>query len=84
MNGNGGGGQAAVWGEFLQGRGFDLVGVGDAADFGFARTVVTVRPEDMALGERVTAALGFGVVEAGSVREGTDAVVVVGADALPG
>lgn len=84
LNGNGGGGQAAVWGEFLQGRGFDLVGVGDAADFGFARTVVTVRPEDMALGERVTAALGFGVVEAGSVREGTDAVVVVGADALQG
>ncbi len=84
LNGNGGGGQAAVWGEFLEGRGFDLVGVGDAADFGFAQTVVTVRPEDLALGERVTAALGFGVVEAGSVREGTDAVVVVGADALPG
>ena len=84
LNGNGAGGQARIWGDFLEGRGFELVGVGDAADFGFARTVVTVRPGDLALGERVTAALGFGVVEAGSVREGTDAVVVVGADALEG
>lgn len=84
LNGNGAGGQARIWGDFLEGRGFELVGVGDAADFGFERTVVTVRPGDLALGERVAAALGFGVVEAGSVREGTDAVVVVGADALAG
>lgn len=84
LNGNGGGGQAGTWGEYLEGRGFQLAGVGDAADFGFAQTVVRVRPEDMSLGEQVTAALGFGVVEAGSVREGLDAVVVVGADALGG
>ena len=82
LNGNGGGGQAGTWGEYLEERGFRLAGVGDAADFGFAQTVVRVRPEDMVLGERVAAALGFGVVEAGSVREGLDAVVVVGADAL--
>ena len=56
--------------------------VGDAASFDFADTVVRVRPGDLDKGLEIVDALGFGEVEAGSVDEGLDAVVTMGADAL--
>ena len=82
LNGNGGSGQATAWSTRLESHGFGVVQVGDAASFDFRDTVVTVRPEEIGKGLAIVEALGFGKVESGSVGEGLDAVVIVGADAL--
>ena len=82
LNGNGGNGQATAWADRLGIEGFDVAGVGDAASFDFDDTVVTVRPGDIGKGSEIVDTLGFGRVEAGSVADGLDAVVIMGADAL--
>lgn len=82
LNGNGGSGQASVWRERLEGLGFGVAGVADAASFDFQTTVVTVRPEELDKGREVVDALGFGEVQAGPVENGLDGLVIIGADAL--
>lgn len=82
LNGNGGSGQATAWRDRLEGLGFGVSGVADAAYFDFLTTVVTVRPGELEKGRAVIDALGFGEVQVGSVENGLDAVVIIGEDAL--
>ncbi|MDE0710354.1 MAG: LCP family protein [bacterium] len=84
LNGNGGDEQASMWAAWFEGREgvSGPVGVGDAASFDFNNTVVRVRPYDHEIGRQVVEMLGFGLVEAGSVDDSLDAVVILGADAL--
>lgn len=82
LNGNGKAGQATRWSHVLQESGFSVLQVDDAGRFSFFDTVVTVRPGDVAKGEAIVDAMGFGRVEPGTVSEGLDAVVIIGADAL--
>ncbi len=82
LNGNGTKGQASEWGDHLVELGFEVSSVGDATSYDYGTTVVTARPEGLTRAREIVDALGFGVVEAGSVPEGVDAVVIVGADAI--
>lgn len=84
LNGNGGNEQASMWAAWFEGHEgvSESVGVGDAASFDFDSTVVRVRPYDHEIGRQVVEMLGFGLVEAGSVDDSLDAVVILGADAL--
>ena len=84
LNGNGGEEQASMWAAWFEGREgvSGSVGVGDAASYDFDSTVVRVRPYDHEIGRQVVEMLGFGLVEAGSVDDSLDAVVILGADAL--
>ncbi|MCY4622098.1 MAG: LCP family protein [bacterium] len=84
LNGNGGEEQARRWADWFEGHEgvSGSVGVGDAASFEFDNTVVRVRPYDHEIGRQVVELLGFGLVEAGSVDDSLDAVVILGADAL--
>jgi len=82
LNGNGTKGQATEWSEYLLAGGFEVAEVGDATSFDFSITVVTARPGGLARAQQIVERLGFGIVEAGTVPEGLDAVVIVGADAI--
>jgi LCP family protein required for cell wall assembly len=82
LNGNGEKGQAGEWGEFLANSGFDVDSVGDADSYDFAITVITARPEGIERAQEIVDALGFGIVEPGTVPDGIDAVVIIGLDAL--
>ena len=84
LNGNGGDEQARLWAAWFEDRDgvSGSVGVGDAASYDFDSTVVRVRPYDHDIGRQVVDMLGFGLVEAGSVDDSLDAVVILGADAL--
>ena len=82
LNGNGGSGEAGRWRERLDRQGFMVVEADDAGSFDFEDTVVTVRADDLEIGVMILDALGFGEVKPGTVDEGLDAVVVLGADAL--
>ena len=82
LNGNGGSGEADRWSVELEDGGFVVVDVDDAGSFDFEDTVVTVRAGDLDTGVMIVDALGFGQVRAGTLDEGLDAVVVIGADAL--
>lgn len=82
LNGNGEQGQAGVWGEFLTTAGFEVHSVGDADSYDFSTTVITARAGGLDRAQAIVDALGFGVVEAGTVPEGVDAIVIVGLDAL--
>ena len=84
LNGNGGEEQASQWAAWFEDHDgvSGSVGVGDAASFDFDNTVVRVRPYDHEIGRKVVEMLGFGLVEAGSVDDSLDAVVILGADAL--
>lgn len=79
LNGNGTDGSAGAWGDVLEERGFDVGRVSDA-ESSFSETTVLVRPGELAAGQRVVESLGFGVVQAGTIRAEVDAVVVIGAD----
>lgn len=84
LNGNGIPGAAARWaGEFSDAR-FAVVGIGDASSDDFPTTVVVTPSDRIAQGEAVVEKLGFGELSPGSVPEGVDVVVVVGADAAAG
>ena len=82
LNGNGGSGEATRWRTRLDSEGFVVVDVDDAGSFDFEDTVVTVRADGLEIGVMIVDALGFGEVKPGTVDEGLDAVVVIGADAL--
>lgn len=79
LNGNGTDGSAGAWGDVLEERGFDVGRVSDAETL-FSETTVLVRPGELAAGRRVVESLGFGVVQAGTIRPEVDAVVVIGSD----
>ncbi|MXX64379.1 MAG: LytR family transcriptional regulator [Acidimicrobiia bacterium] len=84
LNGNGGNQQASLWADWLEGQApvSGPISVGDAGVYDFVDTVVRVRPQDHEIGQQMVDILGFGMVEAGSVDERFDAVVILGADAL--
>ena len=82
LNGNGIEGSAGAWSEFLQSAGFDVRSVGDAERKNFQVTTILVRPQDVQRGSQITEALGFGVVEVGTVSENLDALVVLGSDVV--
>ena len=81
LNGNGISGSATDWSDYLESLGFDVKSIGDADRKDFATTTILVRPEDVSRGNEISAALGFGVVEAGTVSEEIDAIIVMGLDA---
>jgi hypothetical protein len=80
LNGNGVAGSAGQAADLLGSQGFTIVRVGDADRSDFPSTVVIVRPGDMARAQALVDSLGFGTVESGTVADGIDAVVIVGAD----
>lgn len=80
LNGNGIHGSAGDMSEFLEVRGFSVEDVGDAERKDYSETTVIV-PQGSESGDQIVEALGFGVVQPGSVDNGYDAVVIVGADA---
>lgn len=80
LNANGISGSAGRMAAELESRGFEVGAVGDSARSDYEVTTVVV-PEGSATGDSIVASMGFGVVETGSVDNGYDAVVYVGADA---
>ncbi len=80
LNGNGIGGSAQRMSQTLTSLGFEVEGIGNAATKDYAVTTVVVPPGSDA-GQRIVDALGFGEVVTGTVDNGYDAVVIVGADA---
>lgn len=80
LNGNGVSGAAAAMSGTLEASGFRIVAIGDAPRDDYERTTIIV-PQGGDNGQRILDALGFGVVQVGSVDNGYDAVVIVGADA---
>jgi hypothetical protein len=80
LNGNGVSGAAGAMSTMLEDAGFEIAGIGNAESRDYLETTVLV-PEGSDAGDRIVAELGFGVVQFGSVDNGYDAVVIVGADA---
>jgi len=80
LNGNGVTGAAGQMSDRLTEAGFEIAGVGNAEQRDYDTTTVLV-PEGSSAGNQIVGQLGFGVVEFGSVDNGYDAVVIVGADA---
>lgn len=80
LNGSTVDGAAGAMSERLERLGFEVSAVGNAGTNSYSKTTVIV-PEGSDSGDQVVSALGFGVVEFGSVDNGVDAVVIVGSDA---
>ncbi|HVR33248.1 MAG TPA: LCP family protein [Acidimicrobiia bacterium] len=80
LNGNGIAGSATDWSDYLESLGFDVASIGDADRKNFDTTTILVRPEDVQRGTEISEALGFGIVEVGTVGQGIDALVVMGTD----
>ena len=80
LNGNGVAGSAARVSQSLEAQGLVVESIGNADGEIFQTTVVRV-PVGSDAGDLIVLALGFGVVEVGSVDNGYDAVVIVGVDA---
>ncbi len=81
LNGNGIPGAAARWaGELTDGR-FVIVDIGDAESDDFPTTVLLAGPDRVAQATLVADQLGFGEIRPGTVPEGIDVIVIVGADA---
>jgi hypothetical protein len=80
LNGNGADGAAGDMSRALESLGFQVVSIGNAGTDNYAQTTVIV-PDGSDNGELIIGALGFGVVQFGSVDNGYDAVVIVGSDA---
>ena len=80
LNGNGVAGSASAMSERLAESGFEIVGVGNAEVRDFAITTILV-PDGSMAGDQIVGQIGFGVVQVGTVDNGYDAVVIVGADA---
>jgi polyisoprenyl-teichoic acid--peptidoglycan teichoic acid transferase len=79
LNGNGVAGSAGEMSRELESLGFVVESIGNAESNSYAETTVIV-PEGSSDGAAITTALGFGVVENGTVDNGYDAVVIVGSD----
>lgn len=80
LNGTSRDGAAGAMSERLQALGFTVDSIGNAGTNSYVETTVIV-PEGSDNGSTITSALGFGIVEFGSVGDGLDAVVIVGSDA---
>lgn len=80
LNGNGVSGAAAEMAQTLQAEGFVVADIGDADRKDYDETTIVV-PAGSDDGDSVLSALGFGVVQPGTVDNGYDAIVIVGADA---
>jgi LCP family protein required for cell wall assembly len=80
LNGNGVAGAAGEMSDRLADAGYEIAGVGNAEEKDYSVTTVLV-PEGSNAGEQIIGQLGFGVVRHGTVDNGYDAVVIVGADA---
>ena len=79
LNGNGVAGAASLC-QRLAESGFEVAGVGNAGDKDYATTTILV-PDGSMAGDQIVGQIGFGVVQIGTVDNGYDAVVIVGADA---
>ena len=80
LNGNGISGAAAEMAQSLEAQGFVVADIGDAERKDYNQTTIVV-PAGSEVGDSVLSALGFGVVRSGTVDNGYDAIVIVGADA---
>lgn len=80
LNGNGLGGSAAAVSQALESHGFQVEAIGNADRQDYGTTLVIV-PEGSSSGDQIITALGFGVVQPGTVDNGYDAVIIVGLDA---
>lgn len=80
LNGNGSDGAAGDLSRRLSELGFVVGSIGNAGRDDYLQTTVIV-PQGSGNGQDIVGALGFGVVEFGSVDNGYDAVVIVGSDA---
>lgn len=80
LNGNGTSGAAGEMSRTLEGLGFEVESIGNADANSYTETTVIV-PDGSTDGVEITSALGFGVVQFGTVDNGVDAVVIVGSDA---
>jgi len=80
LNGNGLGGSAAAVSQALESHGFQVEAIGNADRKDYGTTLVIV-PEGSSSGGQIITALGFGVVQPGTVDNGYDAVIIVGLDA---
>lgn len=81
LNGSGINGAAGELGDLLESAGFEVAAIGNAGTNSYSVTTVIVPSGAEEDGQAIVSALGFGVVEAGSVDNGYDAVVIVGSDA---
>jgi LCP family protein required for cell wall assembly len=81
LNGNGIPGAAARWAGELADPRFVIVDIGDAESEDFATTVLLSGPDRVAHATLVAEHLGFGEIRPGSIPEGVDVIVIVGADA---
>jgi len=81
LNGNGIPGAAARWAGELADARFVVVDIGDAESDTFATTVLLAGPDRVASANLVADQLGFGEIRPGTVPEGVDVIVIVGADA---
>jgi len=80
LNGNGVAGAASEWASRLDEAGYAVNRV-DNADERLETTVVMVTADRSQVASDLVEDLGFGRVEVGTVPEGVDAVVILGADA---
>ena len=81
LNGNGIPGAAARWAGELSDPRFVIVDIGDAQSDDFATTVLLAGPDGLPSAELVAEALGFGETRPGTIPDGVDVIVIVGADA---
>lgn len=81
LNGNGIPGAAARWAGELADPRFVVVDIGDAESDTFATTVLLAGPDNVASATLVADQLGFGEIRPGTMPEGVDVIVIVGADA---
>ncbi len=81
LNGNGVPGAASRWAGELSDPRFVVVDIGDAESDTFATTVLLAGPDGVAYATLVADQLGFGEIRPGTVPDGVDVIVIVGADA---
>ena len=80
LNGSGTNGAASEMSQRLESLGYTVESIGNAGTSSYVETTVVV-PEGSDDGDAIVSALGFGVVEFGTVDNAYDAVVIVGSDA---
>ncbi|HEX6220662.1 MAG TPA: LCP family protein [Acidimicrobiia bacterium] len=80
LNGSSTNGAATEMSQRLESLGFTVESIGNAGTSSYSETTVIV-PDGSDDGDTIVSALGFGVVEFGTVANGYDAVVIVGSDA---
>ena len=81
LNGNGIPGAAARWAGELADARFVIVDIGDAESDDFPTTVLLAGPDRVSFATLVADQLGFGEIRPGSLPQGVDVIVIVGADA---